>query len=282
MSSGLSRNWICRRIRFPVLENDIPFLIAYSELMNWIVGYFILLSSFCHSGPATVRMVSTGSPPVPLPVQVPPGHVLQQIVDERGTLRHVILSPAPAATAAAVAAAVAAAAAATATAGQHQQTTASSAAAGATTIVTPPTTTTTTASSSTLAQPPPQQQTNNLGVLPLATPPHPPPPPPHYVSIDFFLFILHHRFSHPSDVTRIVLAHSCFFVFFFTDWLVPLRPPLQPSSVQLNRISSKIDSMQKWESHEMAWRQWHEENCLLMTSKGHSVSGLNRKSVFCL
>jgi len=63
-------------------------------------------------------MVSTGSPPVPLPVQVPPGHVLQQIVDERGTLRHVILSPAPAATAAAVAAAVAAA-----TAGQHQQTT---------------------------------------------------------------------------------------------------------------------------------------------------------------
>ena len=44
-----------------------------------------------------VRMVSTGSPPVPLPVQVPPGHVLHQIVDERGTLRHVILSPAPAA-----------------------------------------------------------------------------------------------------------------------------------------------------------------------------------------
>ena len=42
-----------------------------------------------------MRMVSTGSPPVPLPVQVPPGHVLQQIVDERGTLRHVILSPAP-------------------------------------------------------------------------------------------------------------------------------------------------------------------------------------------
>lgn len=43
-----------------------------------------------------VRMVSTGSPPVPLPVQVPPGHVLQQVVDELGTLRHVILSPAPA------------------------------------------------------------------------------------------------------------------------------------------------------------------------------------------
>lgn len=27
-----------------------------------------------------------------MPVQVPPGHVMQQIVDENGTLRHVILS----------------------------------------------------------------------------------------------------------------------------------------------------------------------------------------------
>lgn len=47
-------------------------------------------------GPASVRMVSANSsPPIPLPVQVPPGHVLQQIVDETGTLRHVILSPQP-------------------------------------------------------------------------------------------------------------------------------------------------------------------------------------------
>ena len=96
-------------------------------------------------------MVSTGSPPVPLPVQVPPGHVLQQIVDERGTLRHVILSPAPAAAAAAAVAAVAAAG--------HQ-----------------PTTGTATSASS----------TGPVGVLPLATPSHPPPPPPHYVSIDLF------------------------------------------------------------------------------------------------
>lgn len=29
-----------------------------------------------------------------MPVQVPPGHVMQQIVDENGTLRHVILSTA--------------------------------------------------------------------------------------------------------------------------------------------------------------------------------------------
>ena len=40
-------------------------------------------------------MVSqSGSPPIPMPVQVPPGHVMQQIVDENGTLRHVILSTA--------------------------------------------------------------------------------------------------------------------------------------------------------------------------------------------
>ncbi|XP_076253735.1 fibronectin type-III domain-containing protein 3A-like isoform X2 [Rhynchophorus ferrugineus] len=45
-------------------------------------------------GPVTVPMVSTNSsPPIPIPVQVPPGHVVQQIVDENGTLRHVILSP---------------------------------------------------------------------------------------------------------------------------------------------------------------------------------------------
>jgi hypothetical protein len=39
-------------------------------------------------------MVSTNSsPPIAMPVQVPHGHVVQQIVDESGTLRHVILSP---------------------------------------------------------------------------------------------------------------------------------------------------------------------------------------------
>jgi hypothetical protein len=44
-------------------------------------------------GPVTVPMVSqSGSPPIPMPVQVPPGHVMQQIVDENGTLRHVFIS----------------------------------------------------------------------------------------------------------------------------------------------------------------------------------------------
>lgn len=45
-------------------------------------------------GPVTVPMVSTNaSPPIAMPVTVPAGHVVQQIVDESGTLRHVILSP---------------------------------------------------------------------------------------------------------------------------------------------------------------------------------------------
>ncbi|CAL8094173.1 unnamed protein product [Calicophoron daubneyi] len=43
-------------------------------------------------GPATVRMVSNSGPPLPMPMQVPPGHLVQQIVDEEGILTHVILS----------------------------------------------------------------------------------------------------------------------------------------------------------------------------------------------
>ncbi|XP_013401480.1 trithorax group protein osa-like [Lingula anatina] len=46
-------------------------------------------------GPATVRMVSQNGPPMPMPMQVPPGHIVQQIVDENGILTHVILSPQP-------------------------------------------------------------------------------------------------------------------------------------------------------------------------------------------
>lgn len=48
-------------------------------------------------GPATVRMVSTNhEPPLPLPVQAPPGHFVHQVVDENGVLQHVILSQHPA------------------------------------------------------------------------------------------------------------------------------------------------------------------------------------------
>ncbi|VDP94774.1 unnamed protein product, partial [Echinostoma caproni] len=45
-----------------------------------------------HSSPATVRMVSNSGPPLPMPMRVPPGHLVQQIVDEEGILTHVILS----------------------------------------------------------------------------------------------------------------------------------------------------------------------------------------------
>lgn len=48
-----------------------------------------------YAGPATVRMVSNNGPPLPMPMQVPPGHMVQQIVDEHGILTHVILSPQP-------------------------------------------------------------------------------------------------------------------------------------------------------------------------------------------
>lgn len=50
---------------------------------------------FVLAGPATVRMVSNNGPPLPMPMSVPPGHMVQQIVDENGILTHVILSPQP-------------------------------------------------------------------------------------------------------------------------------------------------------------------------------------------
>lgn len=44
-------------------------------------------------GPATVRMVTSGPPPAALPLHVPPGHQIHQIVDEYGALKHLVLSP---------------------------------------------------------------------------------------------------------------------------------------------------------------------------------------------
>ncbi|CAJ0933643.1 unnamed protein product, partial [Mesorhabditis belari] len=47
-------------------------------------------------GPATVRMVGeAGCHPSALPIYVPPGHQIHQIVDENGVLRHLILSSEP-------------------------------------------------------------------------------------------------------------------------------------------------------------------------------------------
>lgn len=42
-----------------------------------------------------MRMVSHNGPPLPMPMQVAPGHMVQQIVDEHGILTHVILSAQP-------------------------------------------------------------------------------------------------------------------------------------------------------------------------------------------
>lgn len=47
-------------------------------------------------GPATVRMISENGPAFPLPLHLPPGHMVQQMLDENGVLTHVIMSqPAP-------------------------------------------------------------------------------------------------------------------------------------------------------------------------------------------
>ena len=44
------------------------------------------------SGPATVRMISENGPAFPLPLHLPPGHMVQQVLDENGVLTHVIMS----------------------------------------------------------------------------------------------------------------------------------------------------------------------------------------------
>lgn len=89
--------WIKKALR---LENRSSFqmvtVILLSKNIQTLQISPKLITNLLHfllSGPVTVPMVSqSGSPPIPMPVQVPPGHVMQQIVDENGTLRHVILS----------------------------------------------------------------------------------------------------------------------------------------------------------------------------------------------
>jgi len=56
--------------------------------------YFVF--QFYSLGPATVRMISENGPAFPLPLHLPPGHMVQQVLDENGVLTHVIMSqPAP-------------------------------------------------------------------------------------------------------------------------------------------------------------------------------------------
>lgn len=56
---------------------------------------FIPYKSLFFLGPATVRLVVNNGPPRPMSMQVPPGHLVQQIVDEDGILTHLILTPIP-------------------------------------------------------------------------------------------------------------------------------------------------------------------------------------------
>lgn len=44
-------------------------------------------------GPATIRMVSQSAPPSAIPMNVPQGHVVQQLLDRQGYLSHIIMSP---------------------------------------------------------------------------------------------------------------------------------------------------------------------------------------------
>lgn len=48
--------------------------------------------TICNLGPATLRMTSENGPDFSLPLHLPPGHVVQQILDENGVLTHVIMS----------------------------------------------------------------------------------------------------------------------------------------------------------------------------------------------
>ena len=84
---------------------DIKDFVGYNLTLNSCIVFWKPIFAFLKfpkqylifsSGPATVRMVSSNNtPPMPMPIQVPPGHMVQQIVDEQGTLRHIILSPQP-------------------------------------------------------------------------------------------------------------------------------------------------------------------------------------------
>jgi len=81
-----------------IFSEQIKFLSPAKLAFKFSLNPFEWVS--CAQGPATVRMVSMNhEPPLPLPIQAPPGHYVQQIVDENGVPTHYILSqhPGPAA-----------------------------------------------------------------------------------------------------------------------------------------------------------------------------------------
>ena len=59
---------------------------GYNQQCMNVYFYYLFL------GPATVRMISENGPAFPLPLHLPPGHMVQQVLDENGVLTHVIMS----------------------------------------------------------------------------------------------------------------------------------------------------------------------------------------------
>lgn len=70
-------------------SNDLFVHVQTGETLSILVGTDVHQIT----GPATVRMVNQAGASAALPLHVPPGHMVQQILDEQGVLRHLILSP---------------------------------------------------------------------------------------------------------------------------------------------------------------------------------------------
>ncbi len=64
------------------------YLFIYIYVICMTLRFFLFYSL----GPATVRMISENGPAFPLPLHLPPGHMVQQVLDENGVLTHVIMS----------------------------------------------------------------------------------------------------------------------------------------------------------------------------------------------
>ncbi|CAF1284500.1 unnamed protein product [Rotaria sordida] len=60
----------------------------HDQLHSW---FTVQLSGQQQQSPATVRMISENGPAFPLPLHLPPGHIVQQVLDENGVLTHVIM-----------------------------------------------------------------------------------------------------------------------------------------------------------------------------------------------
>ncbi|GMT31626.1 hypothetical protein PFISCL1PPCAC_22923, partial [Pristionchus fissidentatus] len=76
----------------PATNNDLFVHVQVGETLSILVGNEVSQIT----GPATVRMVGESGMPAPsmaLPLHVPKGHVVHQILDDAGFLRHIILSP---------------------------------------------------------------------------------------------------------------------------------------------------------------------------------------------